>query len=69
MFKKKKILEYDKSLLTPVIRVSICTGEKTAGFIENKSKKFKEIMLIKDDNDLLEFKNQYGITGDIKHIY
>jgi len=54
---------------TPIIRCSICTGEQVAGFKDNKTGKFEDIMLIKSENDLDEFKKMYGITGDIDKEY
>jgi len=30
---------------------------------------FEEIMLIRDEEDLDDFKKQYGITGDIEKKY
>jgi hypothetical protein len=32
LFKKKEVLEYDKEHEYPVIRKSICTGERVFGF-------------------------------------
>ena len=60
---------YDKDQLTPVIRSSICTGEKTAGFRENATGRFRDVMLITSPADLAAFKERYGITGDIETIY
>lgn len=59
--KKRKVLEYDRERLTPVIRCSICTGEQTAGFKDNATGRFEEIMLIRDGKDLAEFKRRYGL--------
>ncbi len=59
--KKKEIHAYDRETLQPMIRCSICTGEKTAGFREKKTGRFKEMMLIRSDRDLKEFRRQYGI--------
>ena len=60
---------YDPVRLTPVIRSSICTGEKTAGFRENDTGRFREVMLLSSPADLAAFKERYGITGDIETIY
>ena len=60
---------YDPEVLTPVIRASICTGEQTAGFKENETGRFREVMLIQDDADLQEFREKFGIQGEIKTIY
>lgn len=60
---------YDTAALTPVIRASICTGEKTAGFRENETGKFHDIMLIRTEEDLREFRTRYGIDGHIDTVY
>ena len=60
---------YDPEKLTPVIRSSICTGEKTAGFREKETGRFREVMLISTPADLAAFRERYGITGDIETIY
>ena len=51
---------YDPETCRPVIRCSICTGEQTAGYIRKGSTTFHEVMLIRDENDLAEFKRLAG---------
>lgn len=70
MFGKKKPaqLSYDKDKETPAVKSSICTGEKTAGFIDNKTGKYRDVMLIKSDADLAEFRKLYGVD-EVKTIY
>ena len=60
---------YDKELLEPVVRSSICTGEKVAGFRERDTGRFREICLIRSEADLESFKEKYGIEGEIRTIY
>ena len=70
--KKKKpvsMVRFDPERYTPVIRCSICTGEKSAGFRDRETGRVEEIMLIRDDRDLAEFRSQYGITGEIERVY
>jgi len=63
MFHKKiKVIGYDKDNLKPVIRSSICTGEKVAGFRDVNTGKFTEIMLIRDNKDMDEFLTTYDIS-------
>lgn len=61
--------KYDSETLTPVIRSSICTGEKVAGFRDKTTGKFTDVMLIRNCHDLERFRKQYGIEGDIEKIY
>ncbi len=67
MFWKKKKREvekrsFDRELLQPMIRVSICTGEKTAGFKNRETGKFQEIMLVNSQEALQEFLDTYDIS-------
>ena len=52
---------YDPATQTPVIRCSICTGEKVAGFKNKTDGHFTEVMLIRSDKDLKAFKEQYRV--------
>jgi len=70
-FKKQKpqtAEAFDPALYTPVIRASVCTGEKVAGF-RGQDGKLHEIMLIRSEKDLDDFRSQYGIAGDIETVY
>ncbi|SFN96090.1 hypothetical protein SAMN04487831_105161 [Pseudobutyrivibrio sp. UC1225] len=71
MFFKKKIEKktYDKSSKKPVIKASICNGEQVAGFKDNNTGAFEEVMLIKNADDLAVFKETYDITEEIEKIY
>ena len=53
----------------PVIRASICTGEQVACMREREGGKLREIMLIRDADDLETFRKNYGVTGEIRKIY
>ena len=72
--KKKKTITfqvpYDPSSQQPVIRASICTGEKVAGFRDRSTGKIKEVLCIQNDEDLEEFMDFYRLTRDeIKTVY
>ncbi|WP_026496875.1 hypothetical protein [Butyrivibrio sp. WCD3002] len=71
MFFKKKTetKTYDKENLRPVIKASICNGEQVAGFQNIHTGEFEEVMLIRDNADLVEFTEQYGITDKLEKIY
>lgn len=62
--KKQEARTYNKENQKPVIRSSICTGEKVAGFQDIHTGKFTEIMLIRTSGDLEEFRRLYGIGED-----
>lgn len=60
-------LLYDKQNQIPVIRASICTGEKVAGFKDLQTGKFQEVILIKNEKDMQKFLKQYKLSEkDIK---
>lgn len=59
--KKQETRTYDKENQKPVIRSSICTGEKVAGFQDIRTGKFTEVMLIRTSGDLEEFRRLYNI--------
>ncbi len=68
MFRKKKIqqADYDRENWKPVLKCSICNGEKVAGFKNVHTGEFKEEAFIRDDRELEEFMYKYGITNLIK---
>lgn len=66
--KETPIVTYDPVQQKAVIRCSICTGEQVAGFQDVRSGKFEEVMLIRDQADLLYFKQQYNVD-EITKIY
>ena len=47
-----------------MIRASICTGERTAGFRDEATGRFTEVMLIRTDADFQEFLRTYGVSGE-----
>ena len=71
MLKRKTVkVDYDRENQRPVIRASICNGEQVAGFKDIRTGKFSEVMLIRDDRDLAEFLERYGIVReDVKKEY
>lgn len=48
----------------PVIRSSICTGEQVAGFKDLHTGRFTEVMLIRNNEDIEEFTQKYGISRE-----
>ena len=52
---------YDPSTQKPILRCSICTGEQVAGFRDLQTGKFTDIMLIRNEKGLEQFKETYGI--------
>lgn len=62
--RKEKKINYDKTGKLPVIRASICTGERVAGFKDISTGRFEDLMLIRSDKDLKEFMDTYGVKKD-----
>ena len=72
IFRKKKqqqVAAYSPERYSPVIHCSICTGEQTAGFRDKETGTFHDIMLIRNDRALQEFREIYGVSGEIKKEY
>ncbi len=68
--KKQEVRTYDPAVQRPVIRASICTGERTAGFRHLQTGKFTEVMLVRSEEDLREFRRLYGLgDGEIPTEY
>lgn len=64
MFKKKTKMQkamYDKENQVPIMKCSICNGERVVGFKDIHTGKFEEIMFIRNDSDLAEFMMKYGV--------
>lgn len=61
-------IPFDPVAQYAVIRSSICTGEKVAGFVNREDRKFTDVMLIRNDADIEKFKEMYGLT-EIKTEY
>lgn len=53
-----------ENALRPCIHISICTGEKVAGFKNTSTGKFHDIMLIRNDKDLKQFLKEYHIKEE-----
>ena len=60
--KKTAVKSYDPAAQKPMLHKSICTGETTAGFKDLATGKFVDVMLVRDEKDLREFMETYGIT-------
>ena len=74
LFKKRQpepeTARFDPAAYEPVIRASICTGEKVACMRERATGKLHELMLIRSDEDLALFRQRYGIAdGAIRTVY
>ena len=67
LFGRKKsreaAVQFDSETQYAVIRSSICTGEKVAGFKNKTDGHFTEVMLIRFPADEKEFKETYGVES------
>ena len=61
-------IPFDPDKQIAVIKCSICTGEQVAGFKNKEDGHFTEVMVIRDDLDLMKFKEIYKIE-EIKKEY
>ena len=61
--KQQSAVQYDPETQYAVIRSSICTGEKVAGFKNKIDGHITEVMLIRSPADEKEFKENYGVES------
>ncbi len=63
LFRRKKVsaVDYDRERYQPIIRQSICTGEQSGGLKDRQTGRFEEVMLIRGERDLEEFKQMYDV--------
>ena len=74
LFGKKKqepeLPQFDPAEYEPVIRSSICTGEKVACMREKANGKLHEVMFIRTQADLETFCRCYGVEPEqVKTVY
>lgn len=63
MRKYKKRKEFDRAKKVPIIRASICTGEKVIGFRDLETGKFEELFLA-TEKELKKFMEEYQIKEE-----
>lgn len=68
MFRRKLSFDYNPAEQTPVIRCSICTGERAACFQDLRTGEFREFMLIRSERDAQEFARACGVER-VEKIY
>ena len=56
-------IPYDREKQIPVLKCSICTGERIAGFKDRETGHITEVLVIRSDEDLINFKKHYGIDS------
>lgn len=56
-------IPFDPEKQIAVLRSSICTGEKVAGFKDLEGGHFTEVMLIRDGKDEQRFREIYGLES------
>ena len=61
--KQESAIQFDPETQYAVIRSSICTGEKVAGFKNKVDGHFTELMLIRSPADEKLFKETYGVDS------
>lgn len=62
--KQNEEVQFNLEFYKPVIRSSICTGEQVAGFKDLHTGRFTEVMLVRNNEDIEEFIQKYGISRE-----
>lgn len=60
--KKQEKKTFNKETQRPVLKCSICNGEKVAGFKDIRTGRFEEICFIRSESDLENFAETYGLS-------
>lgn len=73
MFGKKKHVEiprvsYDPENMEAVLKCNTCNSDRVVGFSDRTTGEFHEVMNIRFDSELEEFKAMYGIER-IREVY
>ena len=61
----KRYRDYSPDEWEPVIRSSVCTGEKVAGFKNRHTGRFEDVMLIRGQADIDEFRKMFRIPDSV----
>lgn len=65
-----EVTHFDPAEFEPVIRASICTGERVACMRERETGKLHELMLIRTEEDLKTFCRRYRVAEEnVKTVY
>ena len=68
--KKPERIPYDPAEREPAVRRSICTGEMTGGFVERKTGKFQDYLLLDGEKELQAFCESVGVKPEeLKTVY
>lgn len=68
--KQPKRPQFPPERYEPVVRRSICTGERTACVRERETGKVYELMLLRTPEDLAAFAREYGLRPeDVETVY
>ncbi len=62
-------MEYSSKDYSPAVLRSICTGERTFGFIRKTDGHFIGISLVRTDKELSDLKKEYKVTEEVNEIY
>ena len=62
----RKSRDYSPEEWEPVIRSSICMGEKVAGFKNRHTGVFEDVMLVRVPSDVEVLRQKYGISAETK---
>lgn len=68
--RENPMAQFPTERFEPVLRQSICTGERTACARERETGKLYEIMLIRTEQELRQFARDCGVElSEIKTVY
>ncbi len=63
---KKEKKTFDRENQKAVLKCSICNGEQVAGFKDIATGQFHEVAFVRNDRELKEFMEEYGVEDITK---
>ena len=68
--RREESIAFDPAAEQPAVRRSICTGEMTVGFLDKKTGKFRDIMMVEGQRGLEDFCRKINVkVEDVQTIY
>ena len=71
-FKKRAtivpVIDYDPAYMEAILKCNTCNSDRVAGFRDTRTGQFTEVMNIRSDIDLADFKAAYGLES-VREVY
>ncbi|MBO4395183.1 MAG: aspartate dehydrogenase [Eubacterium sp.] len=62
------VIDYDPEHMEAILKCNTCNSDRVAGFRDSRTGEFTEVMNIRSDMDLADFKAAYGLES-VREVY